>query len=244
MVTFDTIFLSILAVFFLMGWHLGFLRNLIGPMSFGLCLLFAVINYDLNSNLLHSIAIAVLGTIILSFTINLTIMISRHTVSKKYRSYVFWGSRLLGGALSVLWRGTITAGLVLLIMTLPNDAFQLKDIQANIELSKTYSHIQTYLVPRFPILQNTFTTLSVFSHPEQFTMVDDSPQYADFFNNPHVKDILSDPEIANDIRNNNIKNLITNKKIQALLKDQKSLKTIEQLSKEIYRRKVEETSQK
>ncbi len=236
MATFDIIFLSILGIFFLLGWHLGLLRNLIEPFSFGLCLIFAIINYDLNSNLLHSITIAVIGTIILSFTIHLIIVLGRKTVSKKYRSYVFWGSRLAGGVLSVIWRGALAAGLVLLIMTLPNNAFQIKSTQASIQNSETYAHIQTYVLPRFPILENTILTLSVFSHPEQFTKVDDSLEYADFFNNEHVQDILSDPDIADDIRSNNIRNLIANEKIQTLLKDQKSLKMIEQLSKEIYRR--------
>lgn len=244
MAIFDIIFLVALGIFFLLGWHLGLLRNLIGPFAFGLCLLFGVINYDLNSNLLHSIAIVVIGTISISLTVNLIIFISRRTVQKKYRSYVFWGSRLLGGCLSAAWLGAMAAGVVLLIMTLPNNAFQLKNVQAVIEESQTYSYIQVYVISRFPVLRNTFTTLSVFSHPESFTMVNDSQEYKEFFNNTHVQDILSDPDIANDIRTNNIKNLITNKKIQALLKDPKSLKIIEQLSKEIYRRQGQQDSTK
>jgi hypothetical protein len=231
----DFIVFMLLLFYLAHGWYIGFLRSILTPACFILCVLFAVINFDLNYNIVHSSLIVILGTFILSTIMRTFLLLMRRTVDKEFRNYVFWGSRLLGSIGSVCWRGVVTAVILLLVTLMPAQSNNMADLQNDILKSRAYSLVYQYGLDRVPIARHVVLTLSIFKDPAKTRQLSEMREFQAFFGNPNVKSLMADPNLTNALNKKNFLALLSNPYLKSVLFDQYLMKTLSNLSEKIYR---------
>lgn len=230
----DSILLFLAVLFLRNGWRRGLMRTLIGPASLLLCSIIGIIYLDLTGNIMKSFLMATFGTLILSVTIKVALMIGRRTVAKEHRNYVFIGSRILGSFFSLFWKGGIALILLLLLTFFPEDIPHLQDIQKNINRSIAYSLMNQYIVSKVPPLKKTFNALSIFKDPRRMQQLSSSEDFQEFLHEEKIQAIASDEEIAEHIKNKNIAGLIANPKIRALMQDEQLMEKMFDLGQKIF----------
>jgi uncharacterized membrane protein required for colicin V production len=230
----------LLLVFFLTGWRKGFLRALIGPISFTVCCVVATIHFDLTGNIFTSFLIAITGTFFLSIILRFVLFLVRRSVDKDYRDYVFIGSRFLGGIFSLIWKGTITVMIVLVISLLPGKIRGVDKIHESIIHSMTYSLVNQYVIRRIPVARDTFYMLSLFKDPELADKLSSTREYKEFFSDERIQELLSDDDIQRHMEEGDITKLISNPKIISVVQDDKLMKKLTVLNGKILSQGQEE----
>ncbi|MFP4473770.1 MAG: hypothetical protein ACLFPX_07915 [Candidatus Omnitrophota bacterium] len=233
---FDFIVMSALIIFLLRGWHIGFLRSLAGPFIFLAWSIIGILYYDTTVNLIGSILVTIAGTIITTFIISIFWLWGKQTVHKEHRNYVFWGSRLLGGVVSLSWQGMILAVIIYLFSSLPVQALNLTAAREAVRKSRTHALIEQHLADLFPQVRHVSATISILSNPQQTKSIVGEHQYQRIVQDPQIKNVLQDPDIRRNIENRNILELVTNQRIKTMLRDEKLMEKVSKISREIYRR--------
>lgn len=228
-------FILILIVLYLgHGWHVGLFRSLITPLSVLVCSVIGILNYDLDENIVTALLIVLIGTLILSTVLRALVFIGRRSVQQEYRSYVFWGSRLAGSLASVLWKGAVTVVILLIILVLPGDTSDLRDLQNNILQSKTYAYINTYVLDQAPVIKNVFMTLSVFKDPLRSKQLSEIKEFDQFFSSPKVQNLIHDKDLEEEIKGRDIHRIISNPQLKAVLQDERLMQTLTRISRRLY----------
>src|SRR3989338_1892545 len=114
----DYIAASFLIMFFISGWIKGFVRSLIGPLAFLASTFAGMLYFGIHRDISSSIFFILAGTILLTILGYLALYSMRQAVSAEDRNYIFWGSRLLGAWITVLWKGSLIAAVLILLAAL------------------------------------------------------------------------------------------------------------------------------
>ncbi len=227
---FDYIILAFLISFFISGWTKGAFRSFIGPIAFIFFSLIAVINYDLNQNLVKSLAIVAIGTSVTMIIVWILWTLSRRAVPAEERYFLFWGSRLVGGIVTLAWRGIILALILIFITILPTSMVGQRAKQI-IKESRTYAAIHIYLTDFLPYMEKTSRFVEVFASPSWSEPIQDTSAYQGFVENEKIQSLLNDPETMEQIQNKDIVQVLSNPKVTSILTDEELMQEFTALVK-------------
>jgi hypothetical protein len=230
----DIVVLVLMAFFFWRGWHSGLLRAFLGPICFGICLIIGVIHFDLTNNIMTALMIVGLGTWGLSTLLRLSLFIARRGIPKDHKNYVFGGSRLLGGIVSVFWAGSITLIILFVLAILPIPIAKFAEIQKDIHSSYTYGLLNNYVLYKNPATQKTVMALYILQDPVQMQKLSTLPEFQSFFSDPKIQDLLLDTEIVKLIEKKDAAHLIAHPKVKAIITDDGLMGKLFRLSKTLY----------
>lgn len=221
-------------IYLLMGYNSGMLRALLGPIAFGISFFSGMMYFDLTKNIAMGLLITITGTLILTILLKTALALSRVTVDKQYRDYIFWGSRVAGGLLSLLWKGAITLSLMFLIMFLPNTISGIDNIKTNIRKSLAFHLMNRYTFRNQPTPEAILDSLAIFKDDKKLYELSETTEFQQLYNNERIQDVLSDEDILAMIRERNYGKLMTHPKIIALIKDDRAMSRLTDLSKKLY----------
>ena len=230
----DLIILGLCIMFFWGGWRRGLFRALFGPLAFAFGALAGILFYDLSDNLLGGLITTILTTIALSIIFTIIHYISRSTVDKEHRNYVFLGSRFLGSFLSVFWEGGLCVIIMVTITLLPNNLFGSGKAQNDIKNSNTYHLVNQFVINQAPPVKKIYLTVNILRDPAYLNYLSQSEEFKSFFLDPKIQSLLNDKNFYEQIRNKNILNLMTNPKIKIILKDKRLMRKFTKLGKRVY----------
>jgi len=239
------IIVGILLLFaFYTGWRKGLFRMILGPLALLFCTFFGALNYDVNQNLFQSLLIITVGTFLLTIVARTILFITRRTIDKAYRDKSFTISRLLGGLVSLVWKGSFLCLAILTIMSLPFTFGRLKDVKADISRSATMAFINGYLLGKFPPIQTVLKTADLLHQPNINIGIASSSEYKAFTNDPQVRAVMSDPQVHEALEKKEFIPLLTNPKVRKLLKNEETMRNLSKLTRKIYEENTKKTAEK
>ena len=234
----DVLVLIILGWAFFRGWQKGIITAIIGPIVFVFFSIVAVINYDANYNVVKSILIALIGTILTSTIIRVGLFFAKRSVNKEFRNHVFFTSRVAGSVLNTLWKGCIVATVLMVLTLLPGRMLGIESMQQNILSSQAYGFIMKHIVEKDIKLKSTVSAFSVFRNSHKLSELSYSREYQDITSDPKVKSLLSDQELKKAIKKKDVLKILLSQKVLNTLTDKGVIKKLSNLSKKIYAKRV------
>lgn len=217
------------------GWRAGLLRSLLNPLCLAIFVPIGIINYDLNKNFAVSALTIVLGGLAVANVIRAILLLTRRTVDKEFRRYVFWGSRLAGGAVSALWKGLLFS-IVLLFMTLLPSRLSPggEGLQKAILRSQTFFFIDQKLLSLSPNFRNVYFLFNVLKNPISVKRYADTPEYHAFFDSQKVKDFVADDSVQSLLAGQHFFLLLRHPRVINLLKDNQLMYSLGLLAQKLY----------
>ena len=238
----DYIVFALLIVFLISGWAKGIVRTLIGPLSLMISVFASTFYFDLSQDLGNCILFGLAGTLLLTAIGYITLFIVRRTISPESRDYIFWGSRVLGALVSVLWKGILLSFLIVFITVLPPTIFGFEAAQKNIKDSLSYDTINKEIIARIPLAQNIKEFLTLLDSPERLEKVKATKEFQDLIQDPKMQDLLKDFEVVEAVNRKDVLRLLFDRKIVALLNDKVFVQKFLAFSKVMYQSRSDETS--
>jgi hypothetical protein len=222
------------------GWRVGLFRSLLTPLFILVFIPIGVINYDLSKNFAEATLVTVLGGLVTSSLIRVILFLSRRGVDKEFQRYVFWGSRLTGSAISVLWKGFVLVILLLLLVLLPPDlAPGGAGLQKEILLSQSYVLIDQQILSRYPNLRNVYFMLSVLKNPTLVKQFSDTPEYQSFFESEKVKAFVQDESIKSLLAGRHFILLLRHPSFLNIISDDRLMAALAKLTQKLYTEKFQ-----
>lgn len=234
MTLFDKIITAALCIFFISGWVRGFLKSLIGPVSFLCCFISAVIFYDLNRNILMATVIATAGTLAMALTLNILLMIALSTVNKELRGKTFFISRLLGSVINVVWQGNIFLVFIMLFSLLPLNNEKLENIQKQVSDSKIAAWYHQQVISRDNRLEAVMLSFSTLKNPAQLRAIAQTKTFEEFYRKEKVQNFLNDPQVIDALAAKDSIRLINNKSLRDLITDDETMFALTRVVRKIY----------
>lgn len=231
----DIILACLLLFYFITGFRSGLFRTLIGPLAFVVCTVAAVIHFDLNRNPAKSLGIITLGTFGIWLAVNLIMFLSTRRVDKNFRNTTFLGSRLMGAAVNVAWKGFLTFFALLVITVLPIAPPAIARFQPDIESSVMFNSFLNTFMGRISLLEEGLETLSILQDPMQMSQWQSTPEFVNFFSQPRVVALRTDPEVQGLINNNDYAGLFRNPQVHAVIGDDSLMNTWTKLFLRVHR---------
>ncbi|MFA5260555.1 MAG: CvpA family protein [Candidatus Omnitrophota bacterium] len=222
-------------LFFVSGFRKGLCRTLVGPLSLVLCSIAAIIYYDITGNILNALIIALIGTVILSLSFRLVLIIGKSTIGKTGENTTLLLSRVLGGIVNLAWKWSILFGILFLLTLIPFNALNLGTIKNDINGSISFSLLNQIVLSRIPQTKNIKQAFRILENPQKLQTLSTRPEYKELMSDPKVKAITEDKEIQTLMDNQDYIKLLSHPKIKSLLKDDKLMEKLARLSESFYR---------
>ena len=233
----DYILLAIFLVFFLDGCRKGLFRCLIGPASFLAFLLIGIINYDAEGNAIKSILLVFIGSMICTTVINIALFFARRKVDPNFRNASFLISRILGGVVSLFWKGGMTLIILTLLTLIPQKVSGQIGLLKELTESRTYAWLKEKTIQSSPTFKTWIECLRTITNAEELQTWRETSEYQNFFNYPKVTAVLEDSELMERLKNNGVKEILSNQKIKDLMNDETAMTLLSRLSERIYETK-------
>lgn len=236
----DKIIIAVLFFFFLSGWVRGFLKSLIGPVSFVCCFISAIIFYDLNRNLLVSVLIATAGTLAMAITLNVMLILAMTTVNKEFRGKTFFVSRILGSFINIFWQGNIFFMILIIFSMLPIKNEKFENFQGQISISRIVAYYQEKIVNPDNRIKAVVSSLETLRDPDQLKMITNTPEFSTFYKDPKVQKFLNDPQVIDALAAQDSLKLIQNPSLRELITDDNAMYSLTRVARMVYRKKLQD----
>jgi hypothetical protein len=232
--TTDYVLGSLALLFFFNGWRKGLFRSLISPLSLAFCSIGAIIYYDLTENLIKSLLIAGVGSMIVSTVLRILLFFGRRAVDTNYRNSSLIFSRILGGVCNLGWNGAIILILLFFVTFIPFNFLKMGDIKNDIQQSRSFHYLNSYLIYRIPVIKDIPATIEKIQKPENLGPLKDSREYKDFANSPEIMELVQDPNIQTILNQKDYTRFLAHPKVRAIMNNEKLMLKFSRLSKKFY----------
>lgn len=243
MVLLDKIIIGLLCLFFLSGWLRGFLKALIGPISFLLCFIAAVFFYDLNRNILMAIVIATVGTLALTITWNIILIIGLSMIDKEFRGKLFPVSRILGSALNLFWQGNIMFAFLVLLFSLPIQNEKFETLQNQVPGSQMIAFYYDKVINRDVRLQAIVASFAMLRDPQQIKFIVKTKEYKTFLADPILQKFINDPIVIDALEAKDSWELLKSDSLRELVTNDVSMYNFTLLVEMLYQKNLEKLGQ-
>ncbi len=233
----DYLILLLLFFFFINGWRRGLSSTLIGPIAFALSVFLSILIFDSSDDLLLSIKSFGLSFLVLNILGLGLLAWGRRFNTSGSDQYILFASRVTGSFVNVVWQGTISAFLLILVVALPSATLDPKLIQNNLRQSQTYALIEHFLVNPVPAFKNAQGSVEILSHPKDVERIKATEEYQDFIRHPKIQRLLADPEAAEQFQRQDLLTLINNPLVSDILNDQMLMKRFAKIVQLVYEEK-------
>lgn len=134
------------------GWDKGLIDLLLGPLSCLTALGGGLWFYDFSHNLIWSLAVGIIGPILLHIIIwsLQQILGSKNKKNDEKETKILSISSMLAGILNSIWGTSLFLGLLTAIILLPLKNHYVQDAQKNIKSSQTFALMQKFSNKKFP----------------------------------------------------------------------------------------------
>jgi len=228
----DIFVLIFVALFFFNGWHVGFFRAILGPISLTLAIIISMVYYAKEGNLLMAIVISVFGPFVIH--IGLTILCRILNLTKGKDKELSPLSRILGGLFSSSWMGTMLLLIILMIAMVPAPFDWIKKAQNTIYDSTSYHLISKVIGRDLPKEQLSLETLSeIVKNPDAQKQLQETEEFQSIMDNEKVQNILEDNNILEMIQNKDFRGLMESEKIRDLTQDKNLMENMMNFQKVI-----------
>ncbi len=215
----DICFILVLTILSITGYYRGFLRTIIGPLAFLAATGAAFLFFKKTNNVLTAMSIGLFGPIFLGWLINLLL---DNTFLRNKLPVTSPLSRFGGLLFNAAWGGFIFLSLLAILIIMPLDVFNLRDVNDNARASMTYK-----------IFKDSFTSLGItppneakkcasgacsMSNEKKRELASDD-EMQEIMNDPRVLKLISDPAMQAAIEKQDIAAIMSNPIIFELGKD-------------------------
>ena len=234
----DLIVAGLLLFFFLWGFRKGLIRTLAGPISLIIAAIIAYIYYSQSKNVIVSTLIVTIGALLINIVLNMVVK-AIHSSKDDKESTVTWG-RILGGLISMSWRGIIISFLLSIIIFFPVNIPKFQALQMMILESNSFYLLDMLSGNRLTVIRGDIKkALNVYKDPLASRIVRKSEEFKAFTEDEKIKNLLSDRKTLKAIESNNLEAILANPKIREVLNSPESMKKLMELNKKIMESKVE-----
>jgi len=199
------------------GWRRGFLLCILGPASLILCTLAAMLYFNRTHNLLISLAIGIVGPIILKFSGNLLLALRQK--SKGEESGLSLINRCGGMLINFAWGSALVALTVFILAIMPLQFLKLTALQEDLGKSRSAAFLKEVLPMAWAQMLTPQDSSRGEAGPISAEELNAIPEYKNLMADERVKDLLSDPEVINLLKEKDFVKLLSNKKMSRVLED-------------------------
>ena len=223
------------------GWRKGFIKSILGPVSFIICAVIAWMYFKKTHNVLISFSISFLGPFIINKFVSWIIDVERDP--KEPQSFVGLTNRWLGSAVALVWGMSMVFLIILFLMISPLKVATLQPVRASILNSFFFAVISPRLAVFFPAIMpvaptsesidNTLPAKRDKGQSAANHSLAQTQEYQNVINDPRVKDLFADPEVAQLIKDKDYFKLLNNPKFAKILEDPQLIAKMLQLQSKI-----------
>jgi hypothetical protein len=236
----DLFALAWIFISFIQGFRKGIFRSLVTPLSLGISMIVAVIHLDVTDNIGETVAIVTFGTAFLTILFKLALWIGRRGMDKDFKNYVFFGSRLAGCIINTIWNSLLAFVVMIVIVALPSDIFNIYDLQENIQRSTFYSLSQEKLINPYKRSREVYAALTSTQNAAYMKELSESPQVQAFAQHPKIQALTNDPQINRYIQEKESYRILTNPKFVAVIGDDDLMAVLTKICKRVLKDHEEE----
>lgn len=228
--TTDTIIIGAALYLFFKGWHRGFLRTLLGPVSLLIGCAMGFMYYHRTQNLVLSFGISIISPFIITILVSAMLKLWHKAVNDK--ASLPFSSRLLGSIISILWGGSYLAITLISIGIIPIRSGWFEKIQNDVTTSKSYTLLVKWTGNKIPATSIDMKKISdIYKDPSAMEKFQSTKEFKSLIEDERLKEIFSDETTAEQIRNKDFSKLLSNPKIQAVFQDKELLEKVFALNK-------------
>jgi hypothetical protein len=234
----DIFLLLFLFYFFLIGWHKGIVRLLLGPLAFGLASAIAGLYFLQTNQFIYSFVILILGFFILSLLLSKGLSLWNKSVCEGRPSWL--PSKVLGASVASLWAGLFLTTILVIISILPNSIPLISKPKKAVLNSSTYAFINDHILKHI-ISQNKLKQVAAllsFSAEDQspgllkdqdIEKIQASEEFQALQDNKDIQNILEDEQLIKNIEDKNFTAVLQSPHIRALLQNKAAMKDLQGL---------------
>ncbi|HQP09882.1 MAG TPA: CvpA family protein [Candidatus Omnitrophota bacterium] len=231
-ITTDYITLGAFLYFFFSGWRKGFFKILLAPFSLVAGCAIGYMYYQKTQNMMIGLGICILGPFAINMLASIILRLWHKAVNGSAPLSSL--SRILGGAVSLLWGGSYLALMLVMIGMTPLDIPVFKKVQNDVLASKSYALIKWQLGDKIPdALPDIQKITHVLKDPKKIEAFQSTDEFQAVSSDERVKAIFADEKTAEQIKNKDYAALLSNPKMQELFQDKELLKKIFALNKRL-----------
>lgn len=217
----DLIVILVIAFLLWRGSSRGILQSLIGPFAFITATAGAYLYYQSTHNILISLAIGILGPMVLYWTLLILLRSIAKLLGGETQPNIL--SRIAGAAVTTAWGLIIFIPIIIMLSLFPNFHPKIKEMTTDIKNSRTYASIRPYL--------------KWLNLPEDKAQVVAAPSVhkskpihtnalAEIQEDKHMQELLNDPVLKEALEQKNYAALLSNPKIMQMAQDPEFVKKL------------------
>ncbi|MCD4779880.1 MAG: CvpA family protein [Candidatus Omnitrophica bacterium] len=216
------------------GYHKGFLRSVIGPVSLMICTALAYFHYQKNEDLKIALLLASFGPFLLALILNL-FLFTWNKMTKEKEEDLSQLSRFIGGLFHLIWKGSFMIIVIYLLTLLPAPAIfpWISTIQEKIYHSNSYLFIQSITKNRLPTAESVAQVTKTINDPKKIIKIKNSEEYQALMGEEDFIEFIEDEEIKKMVEEKNMAKLISHPKIRSLLNNKELMKNILKMNAKI-----------
>ncbi|MCB9771199.1 MAG: CvpA family protein [Candidatus Omnitrophica bacterium] len=220
----DLVFGFLVLLYAFGGWRQGFVKSLLGPISFIVCFVLAWMYFKKTHNILIAFSISILGPFFIKMIASWIIDVQKPTGPGPL-------NRALGTVVSLTWGMTITILIIMFLVISPTPNVQMKSIRNNVVGSAVFALISPQLANFMPMPKardlgseniapvETTTEMSAAGNPTVDPALIKTVEYQNVINDPRIRDLYDDPEVKKIIEDQDYMKLLQNPKFAKILDD-------------------------
>lgn len=234
----DIFLVLFLIYFFLIGWHKGIVRLLIGVIALGLASAIAGFYFLQTNHLIYSLLIFILGCFILSLLLSKGLSLWNKSVCDGKAPWL--PSKILGASVASLWAGSFAMTLLIIISVIPDQVPLIAKPKQAVLHSYAYRLVNDHVLKKI-LSQDKLkqvTALLSFSDDDQpaklFTEQDmkkiqSSEEFQVLQENEDIQNILKDELLIKNIKDKDFTAILQNPHMRALLQNKEAMKNLQGL---------------
>ncbi len=229
--TVDYIVLAFLVISMGLGWVRGFLRTIIKPVSWLLCLYLGYAYYMRTQSLIISFVISLVGPFVVKFLLTALIEILQKSGKKEgEKTGLSFLSRILGLGMSGVWMAFLIGIVYFMVGIIPFKIPGFEPFRNRIVESRSYIFFSHSVGKQFPRLAKVQQTSTLdFSDPETAKQFDveklqSSSEFKNLMEHPQVQSLFQDETFQERIRNGQVMGIMEDKRVKEILQDPQVMK--------------------
>ncbi len=229
--TVDYIVLGILAVSMGIGWFRGFLKTILKPVCWVLCLYLGYAYYMKTQSVIVALGIGIIGPFVIKFLLTAVINIIRKAGKKDgEKEGMSLLSRVLGLCVAGGWMLILIGMAYFMVGIVPFKIPGFEPFRQSIVDSKSYTLFRETVGKSVPRLAKAQEAPPLdFSNPDAVQQLDieglqNSTEYKQLMERPQVRALFEDQAFQEKVRNGEVLGLMEDKRIKEILQDPEVMK--------------------
>ncbi len=229
--TVDYVVMAILLIAMGLGWHRGFLKTVLRPICWVLCIYLGYAYYLRTQSLVVSLVISLIGPLVVQFILTAFVEIIQKAGKKDgKKNAISIFDRGLGMCVSGLWMTFLISAAFFMVGMVPFKIPGFEPFRRSIVDSKSYGAFNRVASKQFPRLAKTNEPAAIdFTDPEavekfDIEQIQNSKEFKDLMSHPQVEALFQDTAFQDRVRSGQVFGIMEDARVKEILQDPQVMK--------------------